>query len=91
MGYKIYIIEFIRNKTDWLASRNLYMKSRAYNVLLCGYKPEIDVFYYDSCEANRYQELVGELCWVVEIIQIDICFEVSILLSFYTEPRVVHI
>ena len=67
------------------------MKSRAYNVLPSGYKPEMDGSYYDSCEANRYQELVGALCWVVEIIQIDICFEASILLSFYTEPRVVHI
>ena len=56
------------------------MKSRAYNVLPSGYKPEMDGSYYDSCEANRYQELVGALCWIVEFILIDICCEVSILL-----------
>ena len=52
------------------------------------YRPELDI----SPELNHtdgvyYQSLIGILRWMAEIDRVDICLEVSIMLSYLVLPR----
>ena len=49
------------------------LKSNARNPFPTGYKPEIDVTdELDQTLASRFMQLIGILCWAIEIGRIDI-------------------
>jgi hypothetical protein len=55
------------------------------------YKPELDVTdELDPELASRYMQLIGILRWAVEIGQIDIYLEVSLLSQYQANPRLGH-
>jgi hypothetical protein len=40
---------------------------------------------------QRFQELIGQLCWALEIGPVDILLETSLLSSYHAMPRVGHL
>ena len=55
------------------------------------HQPEIDVTEeLDDENVQRFQELIGVLCWTVELGCIDIMTEVSCLSQHLCSPRVGH-
>ena len=56
------------------------------------YRPEIDISpELDHDKASLYQSLIGSLQWMVEMGQIDIACEVSMLSSCLAMPREGHL
>ena len=56
------------------------------------YQPELETS--SICSENQvtfYQNLIGILCWVVELGRIDIAYDVSKLSSYLVESRAGHI
>jgi hypothetical protein len=63
--------------------RGLMMKSKAPGILLYNYTPELDgSAELDDKRATYYQSLIGILRWAVELGQIDICTEVSVVVVY---------
>ena len=58
----------------------------------CDYRPELDT----SAECNEdqmtyYMNLVGVLCWIIELGRLDIAYEVSCLSRYLAAPRTGHL
>ena len=52
------------------------------------YRPELDVTpELVPAQAAYYQSLIGILRWIVELGRVDICLEVSMMLSHLALPR----
>ena len=47
--------------------------------------------YQDDEDTNYNQQQIGVLCWIVELGQINICAEVSMLVAFLATPRIGHL
>ena len=63
------------------------LKLNARNPFPTGYKPELDVTdELDQTLASRFLQLIGILCWVVEIGRIDIYLETSLLSQYQANP-----
>ena len=92
MSSEQYVKEAVQNVKQWLADRNGSLKTKATSVLPSGYKPELDVSEY--CEEEDFeffQQQIGVLRWAVELGQIDIAGEVSMLSSYLAAPRTGHV
>ena len=60
--------------------------------MTANYSPELDSSEeLGSEDASYYQSLIGVLRWIVEMGQVDICMEVSVMSSFVAMPREGHI
>ena len=56
------------------------------------YQPELDVSpELNASDSSYYQSLIGILRWMVELGRVDICFEVSMMLSHLALPREGHL
>jgi hypothetical protein len=63
------------------------LKSKVRNPFPTGYKPEFDVTdELDQILASRFMQLIGILCWAVEIGCIDIYLETSLLSQYQANP-----
>jgi hypothetical protein len=63
------------------------LKSNVKNPFPTGYKPEIDIMdELDQALASRYMQLIGILCWAVEIGHIDIYLKLSLLSQYQAKP-----
>ena len=61
------------------------------NPLICKYHPEIDISQeLEPQDSSYYQSLLGILRWIVELGQVDICVEVSMMSSHVEFPRQGH-
>ena len=59
---------------------------------MMSYRPELDVSSeLAPKDSAYYQSLIGILRWIVELGQIDICLEVSMMLSHLVMPRKGHL
>jgi hypothetical protein len=68
------------------------LKSNARNPFPTGYKPEVDVTdELDQTMATCFMQLIGILCWAVEIGRIDIYLETSLLSQYQANPRFGHL
>jgi len=57
-----------------------------------GYQPELDITpLLNPSKANYYQNLIGILCWAIELGRVDILIHVSMLSSFLCSPREGHL
>jgi hypothetical protein len=57
-----------------------------------GYKPELDVTVELGPElASRYLQLIGIGRWAMEIGQLDIYLEISLLSQYQVSPRIGHL
>ena len=55
-------------------------------------RPELDFLPELGHEdASYYQSLIGVLCWIVELGQVDICLEVSMMLLHLAKPHERHL
>jgi hypothetical protein len=68
------------------------LTTRAKKPLIAGYRPESDVTgSLPERQATYYQGLVGVLCWICEVGQIDIIVEVSLMSQMLLAPRQGHL
>jgi len=63
------------------------MPCKAETPMRTSYCPELDVIpELDSTKAAYYMSLIGILRWMVELGQVDICLEVSMMSSHMALP-----
>ena len=56
------------------------------------YRPELDTTdFCDSRLTTMFQNLIGVLCWIVELGRIDIQLETSLLSQYLAQPRMGHL
>jgi hypothetical protein len=68
------------------------LKLNVKNPFPTGYKPELDITdELDGDLASCFMQLIGILRWAVEIGQIDIYLEVSLLSQYQANPRFGHL
>ncbi len=86
-----YVQTAVRNVEDHLSKSGEKLPYKAPTPLLSGYRPEIDVSpELDETEASYFHSLIGVLRWIVELGQVDIDVEVSMMSSHLALPRVGH-
>ena len=86
-----YLKNQIKELEKWLVANNMKLKTRAPSVLPTNYRPEIDTS--DLCDnelLHVYQQKIGVLRWAVELGQINITAEVSMLAAYCAAPRIGH-
>ena len=77
---------------DHLSKSGEKLPYKAPTPLLSGYRPEIDVSSeLGETEASYFHSLVGVLWWIVELGQVDIDIELSMMSSHLALPRVGHL
>ena len=75
-----YCTAAVTNVESVLEKRGLRLPQKCVTLLICGYRPGIDVkVEFKAYGFQWYQELIGTLLWAVEIGGIDILLEVSLL------------
>ena len=68
------------------------LPTRAETPLQTSYRPELDVSpELGPVEAAYYQFLIGILRWIIKLGRVDIFFELSMMSSHLTLPRVGHL
>ena len=90
-----YVQSAIKNVEEYVGkSKNSHLKipSKAETPLTTSYRPELDVSpELTPRDSAYYQSLIGILRWIVELGRIDICLEVSMMLSHLAMPRKGHL
>ena len=82
----------VKNIEDTLAKRGLRLPPKCLLPLTAGYKPESDCTAELKSEGVQfYQEIVGQLRWAIEIGQVDILLETSLMSSHLAMPREGHL
>ena len=88
----MYLKAAIENVERQLPKWNLKFTNKVNTPLIQGYKPELDLSEeLDSDRVTFYQELMGMLRWAIEIGQVDINYEVSILSTYQASPKEGHL
>ena len=89
-----YIQSAVGNVKEYLKKRGdgkWTVPAKAETPIQSTYHPELEVSpELDTEDASYYQSLIGVLRWIVELGRVDICLEVSMLLSHLTLPREGH-
>ena len=90
-----YVQSAIKNVEEYVGkSKNSHLKilTKAETPLMTSYRPELDVSpELTPQDSAYYQSLIGILWWIVELGRIDICLEVSMMLSHLAMPRKGHL
>ena len=87
-----YVQESVKNLEETLEKQGLKLPARANTPLTSSYRPEIDVSgELQPNQASDYQSYIGILRWMVELGRVDICCEVSMMLSHLALPREGHL
>ena len=92
MGSEKYVKDAIRQVKEWLAERNVVLKSKAPSVFPSRYCPELDVseYCYQS-DASFFHPHIGIHRLVVELGRIYLCTKVSMLAAFLAVPLNGHL
>lgn len=91
MSAEDYLKNQIKEIEKWLLENDMKLKTRAPSVFPTGYRPELD--NSDLCDVDLihvYQQKIGVLRWAVELGQINITTEVSMLAAYCAAPRIGH-
>ena len=87
-----YVKNAIKTVEDQLKKRGMRLPTRATTPMLAGYYPETDSSpELDIEDTTLLQELIGILCWAVEIGRVDILTELSMLSTYQASPREGHL
>ena len=87
-GSSQYVHAAVKNVQDFLAKTGRKLPATAKTPIQTAYRPEIDTTpELSAIDAAYYQSLIGVLRWMVELGRVDICLEVSTLLSHLALPR----
>jgi hypothetical protein len=77
---------------NYLKLQHIVLPTKANAPLQSKYQPELDVTPELSLnDASHFQSLIGILRWMVELGRVDICCEVSMLLSHLALPCEGHL
>jgi hypothetical protein len=92
MSPEKYVKAAVTNVEEELAKRGKRLPSKCVTPFSSGYAPWLE----ESPELNadgvqRYQELIGQLRWAIEIGRVDILLETSLLSSYLAMPRAGHL
>ena len=86
-----YVKAAVANVEQELARFSQRLPSKCRTPMTVGYRPERDVSAKLTSEAiQRYQELIGELCWATELGRVDILLETAMLSTYMALPRKGH-
>ena len=87
-----YCNSLVKNVESILEKKRLRLPSKCVMPLSNGYKPEMDCTAELKAEGvQRYQEIVGQLRWAVELGRVDILLETSLMSSYLAMPREGHL
>ena len=89
-----YVQAAVKNVEEYLNKRNdpQWCLPKTDTPLRTTYRPELDVTpELQPTEAAYYMSLIGILRWIVELGQIDICLECSMMSSHLAMPREGHL
>ena len=90
-----YVQTAVKNVEAYLDSQDSKcwkMPSKADTPLTTTYRPELDVSReLNVADAAYYQSLIGILRWIVELGQVDVCLDVSMMSSHLALPREGHL
>ena len=90
-----YVQTAVKNVEAYLDSQDnkrWKMPSKADTHLTTTYRPELDVSReLNVADAAYYHSLIGILRWIVELGQVDVCLEVSMMSSHLALPREGHL
>ena len=84
-----YVQTAVKNVEIYLSKQDSRWKlpPKAGTPLQATYRPELDVSpELGTSDVSYYQSLIGVLHWIVELGRVDICLEVSMMLSHLTMP-----
>jgi hypothetical protein len=91
-GSHQYVCAAVKNVQEHLDKKGLKLPYKAPTPLSTDYRPEIDVTpELGEADASYYHTLIGVLRWIVELGQIDIDVEVSMMSSHLALPREGHL
>ena len=75
-----YVQATVKNVEESLAKQGAKLPARANTPLSSNYSSKIDVTdKLEPLEASNFQSLIGLLRWMVELGEVDICCEVSMM------------
>ena len=87
-----YVQAAVSNVEEAPRNKGMCFPTRAETLINTEYRPELDTTSeLMSTEASWYQSLIGKLRWIAELGRVNICLEVSMLLSHLTLPREGHL
>ena len=88
-SYVKVVIETISNQ---LEKKSMKFNNRCNSPILQGYRTELYITQeIEADDITFYQEMMGMLKWAIELEQVDIYHEVSILSSYQVVPRRGHL
>jgi hypothetical protein len=91
-GSTQYVQSAVKNVEDYLTLKGEKLQAKAPTPLSNGYRPEIDISPELNAEDAAYlHSLIGVLRWIVELGQVDIDVEVSMMSSHFALPRMGHL
>ena len=87
-----YVSESVKNVEKHLERKGRKLPTKAETPIQTVYRPELDVSpELNPTDAAYYQSLIGILRWIVEMGRIDIGFEVGVMSSHTSLPRIGHL
>ena len=92
MSSEKYVRSAIQNIEETLQKTGQQLPSKCKTPVAYGYRPELD--FTPELKADglqRYQELIGILCWVVELGRVDILMETSMMSTHLAMLRQGHL
>jgi hypothetical protein len=92
MSPEQYVKSAVTNVEEELAKHGKRLPSKCVTPFSSGYAPWLeDTPELKADGVQRFQELIGQLRWAVEIGRVDILLETSLLSSYLAMPRIGHI
>ena len=92
MSPEQYVKAAVKNVEEDLAKNGKRLPSKCVTPFSCNYAPWLEESPELKADGvQRYQELIGQLRWAVEIGRVDILLETSLLSSYLAMPRVGHL
>ena len=92
MSPEQYVKAAVNNVEENLARQGKRLPSKCVTPFTSNYAPWLEETPELKADGvQRFQELIGQLRWAVEIGRVDILLEVSLLSSYLAMPRVGHL
>ncbi len=92
MSAERYLKEALRNLDNILLKEKKHLPTKVVTPLANKYRPELDVSpLLDTAHHTLYMQLMGILCWAVELGRIDIHLSVALMAQYLAQPRLGHL
>jgi hypothetical protein len=92
MSPEAYVKSAVSNVEDELKKKGKRLPNKCVTPFSCNYAPWLETTAELKADGvQRFQELIGQLRWAVEIGRVDILLEVSLLSSYLAMPREGHL